>query len=408
MKRVVITGMGIVSSLGCKLSEVTESLRQGRSGLRNVAELRAAGLPSGVFAPVQGFDENCIDPRSRRTMSSAALYAVVAAQSALQDAGLARDQLEPSRTAVIVGGEMGGVNELAAMHRLLHAGKKSRSGTAGTTKAMDSTTSGNIASFMGLQGRAFAISAGTCSGLAAIRHGAQLVAQGVADLALCGGADEDGWRYLGPALSRCGELPTGYDDQPERACRPFDAARRGVVLSAGSAMFVLESEDHARQRGARLLAEVVGWGSASDGAGSLRPNGRGLRRAIEQALVQAREQGLAKLDYIHSGANGTRVGDAVEATVLREFFGNEVRVSSTTGLSGSAVGAGSAIGAALTVLMLRERFIAPTTNLELVAPECAGLRHVYEQQPIEIQSALCTAASFGCFNESLVLRWVEG
>lgn len=407
MQRVVVTGLGIVSSLGCTSREVTDALLASRSGLKHCPELSQQGLPTSVYAPVNGFDETGIDSRAQRTMSTAAVYAAVAANAAIADAHLAESAVAVERAAVIVGGELGGINDLQTMRKLLHSRRKSRSGATGVTKVMDSGASGNVASLLGYRGRAYAVSTGLGSGLAAIRHGVQLITRGLADIVLCGAAEEDSWRYLGPALHRWGELPLECDDQPERACRPFDARRSGTVLSAGSGMIVLESLHHAQQRSAEPYAEVVGWGWGSDGGGSPRSTGTGLRRAVSAALRAAEAGGVHSVDYVHSGAAGTRQGDAIEALVLRELIGSTVPVSSTTGWTGLAVGAAAAIQVVLTLLMLRGGFLVPTANLEQVARECDGLLHIRSVIQRPVRTALCTAASFGCFNECLVLRRYE-
>jgi len=403
-KRVVITGRGVVSSLGCTLPELAEALRCGRSGLRTVPELRSVGLPSAVYAPVRGFDENVIDLRARRTMSAGAMYAVAATQLALADAGLSLDGFDHRRAAAVVGADPGGINDAQAMLRLLYAGRKSRSGAAGTTKVMYSTASANMAGVFQLRGRCYGVSAATATGLAAIRQGAELIAHGVADLAFCGAADEDIWRQFGRTLEKCGEMPLGFDDRPEQACRPFDAARCGPVLSAGAAMVLLESEDHARRRGAPIWAELAGWGTAADGTDALHPTGTGLHRAINFALCHAASCGVTEVAYIHSSANGSRVLDALEARVLRERFADRIPVSSTVGATGLCLSAGSALAVVHTLLMMQYGFMAPTANLQEPAPECRGLRHVTTIESRDVSTALCTATGFSGFNECLVLR----
>lgn len=408
MRRVVISGLGIISSLGCTIQDVTQALRTGRSGLKHCPELKQSGLAGSLYAPVVGFDDQSLEPRIRRTMSTAAAYATVAAEAALLDAQLPASDVACERTAIILGGELGGINDLVTMRKYLHSGRKSRSGATGVTKVMDSGASGNAAAVIGARGRAYGVSSGWGSGLTAIRHGVQLIQQGLADRAVCGAAEEDSWRFLAPALHQAGEWPIGYDDRPEKACRPFDVNRCGTVLSAGAGVVVLESWESAVQRSIRPYAEVVGWGSASDGLHAPRANGTGLQKALQLALQVADKNGVTRVDYVHSGAAGLREGDTTEATAIRAVVGGDIPVSSTTGITGLAVGAAGAIQVALTLLMLRGGFLVPTANLEQVDPQCDGLRHVQHLQEQPLKTALCASSSFGCFNECLILHRVDG
>lgn len=376
--------------------------------MKHCPELKQSGIAGSFYAPVVGFDDQGLEPRIKRTMSTAAAYATVATRAAVSDAQLPEDEVASERMAIILGGELGGINDLVTMRKYLHSGRKSRTGATGVTKVMDSGASGNAAAVLGARGRAYGVSTGWGSGLTAIRHGVQLIQRGWADRAVCGATEEDSWRFLAPALQHAGEWPIGYDDCPEKACRPFDLRRCGAVLSAGTGVVVLESWESAVQRSIRPYAEVVGWGSASDGLSPPQANGSGLRNALQLALQVAAGNGVTQIDYVHSGAAGLRQEDAIEAAAIRAVMGGDIPVSSTTGITGLAVGAAGAIQVVLTLLMLRGGFLVPTANLEQIDPQCDGLRHVRHFLVQPLKTALCTSSSFGCFNECLILSRVDG
>jgi len=404
MQRVVVTGLGLVSSIGCTKEDAASALRHGNSGLATVAEMREAGLACNVYGPVNGWDRNRVPKRFQQTMSPVAEFAAAAASDALRDARLEPQQFDATRAGVIVGSVFGGISEVSKMHKLLAAGKKSRAGVVGMVKFINSTTSGNLAAMLGMKARAYSVSTNFASGLDNIGHAFELIRHGVIDLAVCGGAEEDCWLQIGPYFENLGVLPTRYNENPTAACRPYDAAHQGVVLSAGSGILLLESLGHAQQRHARPYAEIVGYAAANDGADMFRPTGAGLARAIRQALDDAAENGVHRLDYVNTHGTGTPLGDRVEAAVLRDIVGEGPLVSSTKGLTGHALGAGGALEVVYTLLMMSDGFVAPTANLEKVAPECGGLNHVQTVADCDLNTVMNVSVGMGGFNSSLVLR----
>jgi len=402
MQRVVVTGLGVVSSLGCTCAEVTDALRHSRSGLTSLDGMREAGFSCSVYGPVRGWDAKRVPDRAQRTRSTVAEYAAVAASDALQDARLQVEQLDATRTGVIVGTAFGGINELSKMHRLLQAGEKSRAGSVGTAKAMNCGTASNLAATFGLRGRAYSVSTSFAAGPDNIGHAYEQIKHGIMDVALCGAAEEDCWLQIGAYFDNWGGFPSDYNDRPMEACRPYDLHRQGLVMSAGSGILLIESLDHARQRKARVYAEIVGYGSANDGADMFRPTGQGLTRAIRQALEDASGHGVERLDYINTHGTGTPLGDRIEAEVLRGTVGDGPMISSTKGISGHGLGASGALEAVYTLLMLDAGFVAPTANLQTVAVECSGLNHVQTVVQRRLETAMSFSVGLGGCNSSLV------
>jgi 3-oxoacyl-[acyl-carrier-protein] synthase-1 len=337
-------------------------------------------------------------------MSSAAMYAAAAGSDALADAGLDGKQLDFPRAGVVVGTVFGGISEVSKMHKLLTAGKKTRAGAVGVVKFMNSTASGNLAAMLGFKARAYSLSTSFSSGTDCIGHAYELVRHEVMDVVLCGATEEECWSQVGPYFENLGLTPNDYEGDPERACRPYDVKRRGMFMSAGSGILVLESLEHARRRAARGYAEIVAYGSSNDGYDMFAPTGQGLSRAIQQALSEAARNGVDELDYINTHGTGTRFGDVVEAATLRELVGRGPLISSTKGQTGHALGAAGALEAVYTLLMMANHFVAPTANLEEIDPECGGLRHVQEVVEVELRSAMSFNIGLGGTNSSIVWR----
>ncbi len=404
MQRVVVTGLGLVSSIGCTTDEAVAALRRGKSGLAAAPGPSESAPRSGVCAPVSGWDPKRIPKRARQTMSSAAMYAAAAGSDALADAGFNGKQLDFTRAGVVVGTVFGGIGEVSKMHKLLTAGKKTRAGAVGVVKFMNSTASGNLAAMLGFKGRAYSLSTSFSSGTDCIGHAYELVQREVMDVVLCGATEEECWSQVGPYFENLGLTPTDYEGDPKKACRPYDVKRRGMIMSAGSGILVLESLEHARRRAARVYAEIVAYGSSNDGDDMFCPTGQGLSRAIQQVLTEAAQNGVEEIDYVNTHGTGTRVGDVVEAAALRELVGPGPLISSTKGQTGHAMGAAGALEAIYTLLMMANHFVAPTANLEKIDPECGGLRHVQEMVEVELQSAMSFNVGLGGTNSSIIWR----
>jgi len=406
MRRVVVSGLGVVCSIGNGNAEVLRSLRESRSGIEFVPEMKELGLRCQVLGRVKELDTTPIGKRALQTMSDVAKYAAVAALQALEDAKLPREALHSPKAAIVMGTSFGGINEVSRAEQLLLKYRNpSRLGGTGVVKLMHSTVSGNLAAWLGVQGRAYSICSSSASGLDNVGHAYELIARGVADLCLAGAAEESTWRQIGVFFDNWGGMPSSWNDQPARACRPYDRDREGTVFSEGAGVLVLEAIEEAEQRGIVPYAEIVGYGAANDGYQMFEPSGEGLQDCLRQALAAAQAKGVERIDYINSHGTGTKLHDPLEVKVIHEIFGSPSPfVSSTKGLTGHSMAAAGAHEAVFTLLMLRHGFIAPTANLEHIATDCEGISHVQSAMEVPLKTALTFSAGFGGTNACLILR----
>jgi 3-oxoacyl-[acyl-carrier-protein] synthase-1 len=407
VRQVVVTGMGIVSSIGNSKPEVLRALLDGRSGLGFVPEMRELGLKCQVAGRVRGLDDAAtkLGKRPLQTMSNVAKYAAVATQEAIADAKLPPETLQSNRAGVVVGTAFGGINEVTKAENLLLAQKSpTRLGATCAVKIMNSTVAVNLAVWLGIKGRCYAVSSACATGTDTIGHAFELIRHGVLDLCICGGAEEN-WIGAAAYLDNVFNRDFTFNDRPEKACRPYDRDRLGFVMSEGAGILVLEDLEHAASRGAPKYAEVIGYGSANDGDNMFEPTGRGLERSLRQALQAAEDHRPWQIDYINPHGAGTQVGDLVEVQVIRKVLGeSSALVSSTKSLSGHSQGAAGAHEAIFTLLMLQHGFVVPTMNLEHIAPECEGIRHVRALMEIPLQTVMSFNAGLGGTNACLIFR----
>jgi 3-oxoacyl-[acyl-carrier-protein] synthase-1 len=366
------------------------------------------GFKHCVFAPVKNWRPDAIPKPVKLTTSTVARYAFVAALDALGDAGISGEELSSHGTGIIVGSAFGGINQVArGQGSLLTRKSPSRVGATGPVKIMNSTASGNLAAYLGIKGRAYSLSSSFATGTDNIGHAYELIQNGIQDVVICGAAEEACWKQIGSFFDNWQDMPARWNQEPTQTCRPYDQDRAGTVLSEGAGIIILESLDHAEQRGARIYAEIVGYGVANDGDDMFRPNGSGLKRAINQALELAAAQGINELDYINTHGTGTVIGDEIEVRILKEVFGPGCPpISSTKGLTGHGLGAAGAQEAVYTLLMLSEGFIAPTVNLENVAPECSGIPHVQSMLKQDCRAVMSFNVGFGGTNSCLIFKTV--
>jgi 3-oxoacyl-[acyl-carrier-protein] synthase-1 len=404
MNRVVVTGLGIVSAIGNHVPAVLESLRSSRSGIVFMPEMEALGFKSCVFGPVTKLDVSGVRHKAKRTMSDCAMYAVVAALEAIEDAMLDPEALDAERTAVVVGTGGGGINGVPAAEQALRdTGSYAHLPPTGVARIMNSTAAGNLAAYLGVRGRVCSLSAACATGTFNIGHAYELLRYGLADLCLAGSSEEDTWRQVGLSADNGTAMPTGYNDRPDRACRPYDRDRQGFVLSSGAGILVMETLDRALQRGARVYAEIVGYGAASDADDMHNNSGVGLGHAMRAALASAATGGVDAIDFINAHGAGTVAGDQVEVGVIRSLFGDGPLVNSTKGISGHAMGATGSQEAVYTILMLHHGFVAPTVNLDHVAPECAGVNHVRTLYEGPLRTAMTLNSGLAGANACLIL-----
>jgi 3-oxoacyl-[acyl-carrier-protein] synthase I len=370
--------------------------------------MRELGLRCQVAGLVKGLEAKvaAIGKRPLQSMSDAARYAAVATLEALEEAKMSRDVLCNGAVGVVIGGSFGGINEVGKAERMLQQYKSpSRLGITGTVKIMRSTASANLAAWLGVQGRAYSMCSSSCSGADNIGHAYELIAHGALDLCICGASEESCWKPIGGFFDNWKGVPFSWNDQPEKACRPYDRDREGTVFSEGAGILILEAQEHAARRGVIPYAEIVGYGAANDGFDMFEPSGDGLADCLRQSLAAARERGVRSIDYVNSHGTGTKLHDALEARLIKEVFGPlSPFVSSTKGLAGHAMGAAGALEAIFTLLMIRHSFMAPTVNLEQIAPECEGIPHVLSLIEAPIEAAMTFNAGLGGTNACLIFR----
>ena len=398
MRRVVVTGYGIVSSLGNDPAEVTHSLREGRSGLRFNPAYAERGLRSQVSGRPAIDLAAAVDRRTLRFMGDAAAYAFLSMQQAIAHAGLAPAEVSNPRTGLVAGsGGASSFNQVWAAETLRTKGIK-RVGPFMVTRTMGSTVSACLATPFAIRGVNYSITSACATSAHCIGHAAQLIAWDLQDVVFAGGGEEESVE-LSLLFDAMGAMSSGFNDQAERASRAFDAARDGFVIAGGGGMLVLEALEHAQARGAKILAELVGFGATSDGYDMVAPSGEGAVRCMRQALATVR----TPIDYINAHGTSTPVGDLVELNALREVFGGDVpAISSTKSLSGHSLGAAGAQEAIYSLLMLEHGFAAASAHIEQLDPGAEGLPILRTRRDAPMTTVMSNSFGFGGTNATLV------
>ncbi|HUQ24868.1 MAG TPA: beta-ketoacyl synthase N-terminal-like domain-containing protein [Burkholderiales bacterium] len=408
MRRVAITGMGIVSCIGNDLETVAHALREGRSGIAAAPEFIEAGLASQV-AGIPSLDSLPPVKRPlRRFMPDPALYAYHAMRAALADAQLSEAEITSERTALIVGSGVSTTFEIAETIALAKAQGSRKVPPYVVPRIMGSTVSANLATAFHIQGASYSIVSACATSAHCIGHGAELIQMGKADRVIVGGAEEVRWTTA-VLFDAMGALSTGYNDRPEKAARPYDRKRDGFVLAGGAGILVLESEETAKARGAKARAEVAGYGASSDGADMVAPKAEGIARAMRTALREARVTDTAPIDYINTHGTSTVAGDLMELDAIRDVFGERLpAISSTKGLTGHAIAASGAHEAIYCLLMMQRGFIAACANLEDPDPAIRGLPIIDKTRAASLNAVMSNSLGFGGTNASLVFRKWQG
>ncbi|MGB2832203.1 MAG: beta-ketoacyl-ACP synthase I [Methylotenera sp.] len=406
MRRVVITGFGIVSSLGNNKSEVLASLKAGKSGVTYQPEYAEMGLRSHVAGSIKNLNvEELIDRKLMRFMAKGHAYAWLAMQEAIADAQLPEEQVSNIRTGLIVGA--GGASHesiLEGIDTLREKGVR-RVGPYMVTKAMASGVSACLATGAKIKGINYGISSACSTSAHCIGAGVEQIQLGKQDIIFAGGAEEEHWT-LSFMFDAMGALSSKYNETPEKASRTYDANRDGFVISGGGGIVVLEEYEHAKARGAKIYAEVVGYGATSDGYDMVAPSGEGAVRCMQLALQGHDGKKIEKVDYINTHGTSTPVGDTKELEAIREVFGanNPVAIASTKSLSGHALGAAGVNEAIYTLLMMENNFIAASANIETLDPAAEGLNIVRKAiENVKIETALSNSFGFGGTNATLTL-----
>ena len=403
-KRIVITGMGIVSCLGNDPDTVSSALREGRSGIRHVPEYVDMGMRSHVAGVPQIDLEAAIDRKLKRFMGDAAAYACVAMQGAIADAGLTPELVRSVRSGLIAGSGGGSPASQIETADLLRTRGVRRVGPYMVPRSMCSTVSAGLATAFGIRGMSYSISAACATSAHCIGAAAQQIHSGALDVVFAGGGEEVHWG-MSAQFDAMGALSTHFNDTPARASRPYDATRDGFVIAGGGGMLVLEDLDHARRRGARIHAELVGYGISSDGADMVAPSGEGAVRCMRMALDAAG----GDIDYINTHGTSTPLGDITELEALREVFGASCPpLSSTKALSGHSLGAASVHEAIYCLLMLRDDFIAGSAHIDTLDERASDFPIVRASRAATLDTVLSNSFGFGGTNGCLVLRRFRG
>jgi 3-oxoacyl-[acyl-carrier-protein] synthase-1 len=400
MRRVVITGMGIVSCLGNSADVVSEALRAGHGGIRPDAAAAEAGLRSQVSGAPEIDLAARIDRKALRFMGDGAAYAHVAMQDAIADAGLDEARVRSVRTGLFAGSGGGSTEWQVEAADLLRQRGVRKVGPYMVPRTMGSTVSANLATAFGIRGASYSIAAACATSAHCIGAAADLIRAGRQDIMFAGGGEELHWS-LSLQFDAMGALSTKHNETPATASRPYDADRDGFVIAGGGGMLVLEDYDHAVARGARIHAELVGYGISSDGADMVAPSGEGAVRCMQMAMA-----GLAQpIDYLNTHGTSTPLGDLVELRAVREAFGEAVPpLSSTKALSGHSLGAASVHEAIYCLLMMRDGFIAGSANIGTLDPQAEGFPIVRESRDATLDTVMSNSFGFGGTNASLVFQ----
>ena len=400
MRRVVVTGLGIVSSLGNNKAEVKDSLYEGRSGITFQQEYADRGLRSHVAGSIKNLDiEALIDRKLLRFMAKGHAYTWLAMQEAIADSKLPEELVSNVRTGLIVGaGGTSTESMLEATDTLAEKGIR-RVGPYMVTKTMSSGIAACLATGAKIKGVNYGISSACSTSAHCIGAGVEQIQLGKQDIVFAGGGEEEHWTmsFLFDAM---GALSSKYNETPEKASRTYDADRDGFVISGGGGILVLEEYEHAKARGAKIYAEIVGYGATSDGYDMVAPSGEGAERCMKLAI-----EGVDKVDYINTHGTSTPVGDTKELEAIRAVFGNsDTAIASTKSLSGHALGAAGVNEAIYTLIMMENNFIAASANIENLDPAAEGMNIVRKRiDDVKIETALSNSFGFGGTNASLTL-----
>ena len=404
MRRVVVTGLGIVSSIGNNAAEVLDSLKAGKSGITSNADMIEHGFRSQIAGDIKLDVSDFVDKRTLRFMGPGAAYAHIAMEQAIKDAGLEEREISNYRTGLIAGSGGPSTSAMLAAHQVvMKSGAPKRIGPFAVPKCMSSTISANLSTAFKIKGVNYSITSACSTSLHCIGNATEQILLGKQDIMFAGGGEELDWT-LSCLFDAMGAMSSKYNDTPEKASRAFDVDRDGFVIGGGGAILVLENLDHAKARGAKIYAEVTGFGATSDGHDMVAPSGEGGERAMRLALETLPKERV--ISYINAHGTSTPVGDVGEIEAVRRVFGagSTPLVSSTKSMTGHSQGATGAQEAIYCLLMLENDFIAPSINIDNLDPEL---------KPFEIASSLVNDATldtvmtnsfgFGGTNGSMLL-----
>ncbi len=401
MRRAVITGMGITSCLGNDVTSVLDSLQLGKSGIRTKDDYREMGLKSQVAGQIALDPKDHVDRKHLRFMSMPSVYAYIAMQQAIDDANLSEGDVSNVRTGLIMGsGGISGEKFVESVDILRNKGVR-RMGPYRVTQIMSSSVSACLATPFKIKGLNMSISSACATSAHCIGAAVEQIQLGKQDILFAGGAEEEHWSMVS-MFDAMGALSSKYNDNPEIASRTYDANRDGFVMSCGGGCFVVEELEHARARGAKIYAEIVGYGATSDGYDMVAPSGEGAVRCMQQAMSTVE----GSIDYINTHGTSTPVGDIQEIAAIREVFGTQgPPIGSTKSLSGHSLGAAGVHEAIYSLLMMENDFIAVSANIDELDPAVADMPIATQRiDDVKLERIMSNSFGFGGTNAALVLQ----
>ncbi len=401
MKRVVITGMGIVCSLGNNKSEVLESLKKAKSGIEFSEKYAEMGLRSHVYGSISEIDtSDVIDRKMLRFMADAAKYNAVALDEAIKQSGLSPEIVSNERTGLVMGSGGASTQNIVEAADILREKGIKRVGPYRVPRTMGSTTSACLSTLFKIKGINYSISSACSTSAHCIGNAMEQIQLGKQDVVFAGGGEELDWS-LTMLFDAMGALSSKYNDTPEKASRAYDANRDGFVISGGGGALILESLEHAEARGARIIAELVGYGATSDGYDMVAPSGEGAKRCMELAISTVN----GSIDYINAHGTSTPVGDMKELQAIKQVFNSKIPlIGSTKSLSGHALGAAGVNESIYSLLMLENDFVAESVNIETLDEEAEGMPIVRKTTQLKLNRILSNSFGFGGTNACLVFE----
>jgi 3-oxoacyl-[acyl-carrier-protein] synthase-1 len=404
MRRVVVTGMGIVSSIGNNTQEVLASLREAKSGIVKADKYAELGFRCKVHGAPSLEPEEIVDRRAMRFLGRGAAWNHIAMEQAMRDAGLEANEISDERTGIVMGS--GGPSTRTIVESALTAKEKGpkRIGPFAVPKAMSSTASATLATWFKIKGVNYSISSACATSNHCIGNAAELIGWGKQDMIFAGGCEDLDWT-MSVLFDAMGAMSSKFNDTPEKASRAYDKDRDGFVIAGGAGVLVLEELEHAKARGTKIYAEVAGYGATSDGYDMVAPSGEGAQRCMKMALETCK----TPIDYINPHATATPVGDAKEIEAIRTVFGDKCPpISATKSLSGHSLGAAGVQEAIYSLLMMQNGFICESANIENLDPEFEGMPIVRERRDnVKIGSVLSNSFGFGGTNASIVFKRLD-